>query len=192
MLVTTPVVGSPWYFIHMNFSDPQQNVLQLGLRSGMKVADLGSGVGHHALAAASIVGKEGRVYAVDVQEEVLKHLASSAATQGLKNLETVWGNIEKLGGTTLKDQSMDAVILSNTLFQLDDHVGAVAEIKRILKPGGRLLVIDWAGSYNGLGPSPTAIIPEHTALELFITNGLHKLKDFRAGPHHYSIVFTAP
>lgn len=176
----------------MNFSDPGQNVLQLGLRSGMKVADLGSGVGHHALAAASIVGKEGRVYAVDVQEEVLKHLASSAATQGFKNVETVWGNIEKLGGTTLKDQSMDAVILSNTLFQLDDYAGTVAEIKRILKSGGRLLVIDWAGSYNGLGPSPTAVIPEYTALELFITNGLHKLKDFRAGPHHYSIVFTAP
>lgn len=176
----------------MNFSDPKQNVLQLGLRSGMKVADLGSGVGHHALAAASIVGGEGRVYAVDIQEEVLKHLASSAVSAGLKNIETVWGNIEKLGGTTLKDHSMDAVVLSNTLFQLDDHKGAVAEIKRILKPGGRLLVIDWAGSYDGMGPRPENIVPEHTALELFITNGLHKVKDFRSGPHHYSIVFTAP
>jgi|TARA_R110000824_G_scaffold401771_1_gene615542 ubiquinone/menaquinone biosynthesis C-methylase UbiE len=176
----------------MKFSDPQQNVLQLGLRAGMKVADLGSGVGHHTLTAASIVGNNGRVYAVDIQEEVLKHLASSAITLGLRNVETVWGNIEKQGGTTLKDQSMDAVILSNTLFQLEEHPVTVAEIKRILKPGGRLLVIDWAASYDGMGPRTEQVVPEHVTLELFITNGFHKLKDFRSGPHHYSIVFTAP
>ncbi len=176
----------------MNFSDPQSNVLQLGLREGMKVADLGSGVGHYALSAANIVGNTGRVYAIDVQEEVLRHLLDNAQTRGLKNIETVWGNIEKQGGTTLKEHSMDAVILSNTLFQLEDKVPAVLEIKRILKPGGRLLVIDWAGSYEGMGPHPRHVVPEPTALELFITNGFHKLKDFRAGPHHYSIVFTAP
>ncbi len=176
----------------MNFSDPFSNVLQLGLREGMKVADLGAGVGHHALAASRIVGNTGRVYAVDVQEEVLKHLASSARDTGIKNLETIWGNIERTGGTSLKEGSMDAVILSNTLFQLEDSAGAVAEIKRILKSGGRLLVIDWAGSYEGMGPRTEHVVPEHTALELFITGGFHKLKDFRAGPHHYSIVFTAP
>ena len=68
----------------MNFSDPNANVLQLGLREGMKVADLGAGVGHHAIAAAHIVGETGRVYAVDVQEELLRHLESSAAARGLK------------------------------------------------------------------------------------------------------------
>ncbi len=176
----------------MNFSDPQSNVLQLGLRDGMRVADLGSGVGHHALSASHIVGASGRVYAVDVQEEVLRTLANTAKTKGIKNIETIWGNIEHVGGTSLKEQSMDAVILSNTLFQLEDRAVAVAEIKRILKSGGRLLVIDWAGSYDSMGPHKDAVVPEHTALELFITNGFHKLKDFRAGPHHYSIVFTAP
>ncbi len=184
--------GSSWYFIDMNFSDPNKNVLQLGLRDSMRVADLGSGVGHHALVASGIVGDMGRVYAVDVQEDVLSHLASSAKTKGKKNIETIWGNIEKLGGTTLKEHSMDAVILSNTLFQLEQKDAAVAEIKRILKPGGRLLVIDWAGSYEGMGPRTEHVVPEHVALELFIAGGFHKLKDFRAGPHHYSIVFTAP
>ena len=107
-------------------------------------------------------------------------------------METVWGNIEKQGGTTLKEDSMDAVILSNALFQVEHQAPVVAEIKRILKPGGRLLLIDWAGSYDGIGPPEADIISEHTALELFITNGFHKMKDFRAGPHHYSIVFTLP
>lgn len=176
----------------MNFSDPRSNVLQLGLKEGMKVGDLGAGSGHYAISAGHIVGPSGRVYAVDIQEDLLKHVKDFATERGLRNIETSWGNFEKLGGTKLNDASLDAVILSNTLFQLDHREGAVAEIKRILKSGGRLLVIDWAGAYGGMGPLPHRVVSERVAEELFITAGFHKLKDFRAGPHHYSIVFTAP
>jgi len=176
----------------MKFCDPQQNVLQLGLRDGMKVADLGAGSGHYALSAAKIVGDTGRVYAIDIQEEVLRALKSAAQSRGIKNLETVWGDFEKPGGTRLKDQSIDAVILSNTLFQIDHMQGAISEIRRILKHGGRLLIVDWAGCYDGLGPVKERVVSEYTATDLFVSAGFHKVKDFRAGPHHYSLVFTAP
>lgn len=176
----------------MNFADPKSNVLQLGLREGMKVADLGAGSGHYSLAAAGCVGSDGRVYAVDVQEDILKHLIDSAHRIGLRNIEAVWGNVERKGGTKLKDQSMDAAILSNVLFQLERPEDTIAELLRILKPGGRLLVVDWAGAYGGMGPHPSQVVSEHAAEELFITGGFHKLKDFRAGAHHYAIVFTAP
>jgi len=176
----------------MNFSDPKSNVLQLGLREGMKVADLGAGTGHYTLAAANIVGHDGRVYAVDIQEEILKHLLDSAQRSGLRNVEIVWGNIENHGGTKLRDHAMDAIILSNILFQVEHKERLVEEIRRVLRPGGRLLVIDWAGAYGGMGPSPAQVISEHAAEELFITGGFHKTKDFRAGAHHYAIVFTSP
>lgn len=176
----------------MQFCSPHHNILQIGLREGLKVGDLGSGTGHYALAAASIVGESGRVYAVDVQEEVLKSLRQEAALRGLTNIETIWSDFEKPGGTKLRDHSLDVVLLSNTLFQLDHKEGALAEIKRILKPGGKLLVVDWAGSYEGIGPHPDTIVTEYAAEDLFITGGFHKVKSFRAGPHHYSIVFTAP
>jgi ubiquinone/menaquinone biosynthesis C-methylase UbiE len=176
----------------MHFSDPTNNVLQLGLREGMRVGDLGAGSGHYAFSAAHIVGNDGMVYAIDVQEDVLTHIRNAAESRGLRNIETVWGNFEKVGGTTLKDQVLDAVILSNVLFQLDHRQGAIEEIKRVLKPGGKLLVADWAGPYDGLGPAAQHVVPERDAEELFITAGFHKVKDFRAGPHHYAIVFTAP
>lgn len=176
----------------MNFADPKTNVLQMGLHEGMKVADVGAGSGHYALAAAAIVGVTGRVYAIDVQEDVLKPLRDEAAARGLKNVETVWGDIERAGGTLLKDKALDAVIFSNVLFQMDDAKAAVAEMKRILKPGGKLLVTDWAGTYAGMGPAKEKIVSEHQAEELFITGGFHKAKSFRAGPHHYAILFTAP
>ena len=176
----------------MQFSEPKANVLQMGLKEGMKVGELGAGSGHYVLAAAHIVGHNGRVYAVDVQEDLLKHVKDSAHRQHLRNVETVWGNIEKTGGTKLRDQALDAVIIANTLFQLEHKEGVVAEVNRILKPGGRLLVIDWAGSYGGIGPKPGHVISEHAAEELFIRAGFHKEKGFRAGAHHYAIVFTKP
>ena len=174
------------------FADPTKNVLQMGLSDGMKVGDLGAGSGHYTLAAAGIVGPAGTVYAVDIQEDVLKHIRDAAAEKKFKNIETVWGDFERPGGTKLRDHVLDAVILSNTLFQVGDKATAVAEIKRILKGSGKLLVADWAGSYGGLGPTEREIIPEHDAEELFITSGFHKVKSYRAGPHHYSILFTCP
>jgi len=176
----------------MNFADPKSNVLQLGLREGMKVADLGAGTGHYSLAAASVVGQDGRVYAVDIQEDVLKHVLDSAHRLGLRNIEMVWGNIERRGGTKLRDHAIDAVVLSNILFQVEDKKQLVEEIRRILRPEGRLLVVDWAGAYGGMGPHPAQVVSEHAAEELFITGGFHKMKDFRAGAHHYAIVFTSP
>ena len=176
----------------MNFSDPKTNVLQLGLRDGMRIADLGTGTGHYALAAAAAVGSDGRVYAIDIHEDMLSHVKSAAHERRLGNIETVWGNIEKPGGTKLRDHSLDAAILSNVLFQVDQKPQLLAEIRRVLKPEGKLLVIDWAGAYGGMGPKPAHIVTESAAEELFITGGFHKQKDFRAGPHHYALVFTAP
>lgn len=174
------------------FSAPRENILQLGLREGMKVADLGAGAGHYAHAAAAIVGREGKVYAVEIREEMHKHILESVHHKHRSVIEPVWGDIEKSGGTGLKDHSMDAVIIANTLFQIEDRQGLLAEIKRILKPGGKLLVVDWAGSYGGMGPLPAEVVPEHEAEELFIGGGLHKEKGLRAGPHHYGLVFKAP
>ncbi|MDP2651676.1 MAG: class I SAM-dependent methyltransferase [bacterium] len=174
------------------FSEPRENVLQLGLREGMKVGDFGAGSGHYARAAAAAVGYEGKVYAVDVQEDVLKHLKLNTHERHQGIIDAVWGDIEKLGGTHLRDASLDAVILANVFFQIENQFGLLREIKRVLKSGGKLMVVDWAGSYAGMGPAADKVVTEHEAEALFINGGFHKVKSFRAGPHHYGIIFTAP
>ncbi|MDO8408281.1 MAG: methyltransferase domain-containing protein [bacterium] len=167
--------------------------MHLTLREGMRVADFGTGTGHYARSAAAIVGREGRVYAIDVQEDVLKHAELNMGRHGHGVVEYVWGNIEKRAGTKLRDASIDAVILANALFQVEDRSGLLEEIRRVLKPSsGKVLIVDWAGSYGGMGPASVQVVTEHAAEELFISAGFHKQEGFRAGPHHYGLIFTSP
>jgi len=70
---------------------------------GMKVADVGAGSGFYSLEAARKVGSSGRVYAIDVQKNLLERLRSQAISEGLGNVEVVWGNAEKIGGTKVRE-----------------------------------------------------------------------------------------
>ncbi|MDO8572692.1 MAG: methyltransferase domain-containing protein [bacterium] len=172
----------------MTFSDPQKNIQQFGLTEGMKIADLGAGSAAYTLAAAAQVGTSGRVYAVEVQKELLSNIKNMAAKQGFFNVEVIWGDIERLGGTKIKDHVLDAVIVSNVLFQAEDKRGVVAEVRRILKPKGRVLVVDWKDSFGGMGPHVDQVMSEQTARDLFENDGFTLDRFISSGDHHYGFV----
>lgn len=168
------------------FSDPAVNLSRLGLADGMKVVDLGAGSGFYSLEAAKRVGATGRVYAVEVQKDLLERLRSAGQTQGLRNIEVVWGNVEKIGGTKLRDSLADRVVASNILFQLEKPEDFALEIKRILKPGGKVLVVDWS-DVSPLGPKTP--FTSMKARALFEKSGFKVDQTFGAGDHHYGLVF---
>lgn len=171
------------------FTNPEQNILPLGLRDGMKVADFGAGTGFYSKAASSIVGYSGKVYAIEVQKDLVKKLESEIIHWGLKNVECIWGDIERSGGTKISDHSMDAVIISNVLFQAEDRLGLIDEAKRVLKIGGHILLIDWSDSFGGMGPTAQNVVNESMARELFEKRGLKYEKRISANDHHYGIIF---
>ncbi|MDO8430614.1 MAG: methyltransferase domain-containing protein [Candidatus Taylorbacteria bacterium] len=170
------------------FSDPQKNIAELGIQNGMKVVDLGAGSGFYTIEVAKKVGPSGRVYAVDVQKDLLDKIKNGATVAGLHNVEVVWGNIEKLGGTKLRETIADRIIISNTLFQIapGDRENLALEIKRLLKSGGKLMVIDW----NEDSPMrPIQPVNQLLVEGIFEKNGFIKEKSFDAGDHHYGIIF---
>ena len=169
------------------FSDPAANLAKFGLMDGQKVVDLGAGSGFYSIEAAKKVGSGGRVYAVDVQKNLLERLRATASAQGVRNVEVVWGNVEKIGGTKLRDAIADRVIASNVLFQIEKPDDFCLEIKRILKPGGKALVVDWS-EVSSL--SPKQLVPAMKAQMLFEKNGFKLSDSFGAGDHHYGLVFT--
>lgn len=170
------------------FSDPQKNLSLFGVDIGMKVVDLGAGSGFYTIEAAKMVGPRGRVYAVDVMQDILSKIKNSAALAGVHNVEIVWGNIEKIGGTKLREAMADRVILSNTLFQVAaaDRDNLALEAKRITKPGGKLMVIDWVA---GGALSPKQVVPRMVAEGTFEKAGFQIERTFDAGDHHYGIIF---
>ena len=154
----------------------------------MHVADLGVGNGVYALSIARKVGDTGKVYAIDIQNDLLTKLQKQAAAEHLENIETIWSDIEHTQGTTLKDGAIDAVIITNTFFQIEKKESVVIEISRILHSKGRVLVIEWADSFAGMGPHKDLIVKEELVKNLFLDNGFEFDRDIDAGDHHYGIV----
>lgn len=169
------------------FSDPNINLAKLSLSAGMKVVDLGAGSGFYSIAAARIVGPGGRVYAIDVQKDLLDRIRANGVTEGLRNIEVVWGNAEKIGGTKLRESIADRVVASNILFQIEQPDEFALEIKRLLKPGGKVMVIDWS-EVSSIGPKN--VFPSMKAQTLFEKSGFKLEQSFSAGDHHYGLVFT--
>jgi ubiquinone/menaquinone biosynthesis C-methylase UbiE len=168
------------------FSEPASNLLKLGLNEGMKVVDIGAGSGFYTMEASRMVGVSGRVYAVDVQKDLLERLRSHAGLQGINNIEVVWGDAEKIGGTKLREAIADRVIASNILYQIEKSDDFCLEIKRVLKPGGKVLLVDWSESTPLTPKDAVSFLKAQTVFE---KSGFKLEQSFNAGDHHYGMVF---
>jgi len=166
------------------FSDPIKNLKALGLREDNIVADLGAGTGYYSLLVGNIVSK-GKVYAVELQKDFLTTIKSRVADARLNNIEIIWGNVEKIGGTKITDGVVDAVIASNILFQVEDKEKFIEETKRILKINGRVLLIDWSETsiMKNIG-----IVPKDKARAMFEKKGFILDREIDAGEHHYGMI----
>jgi len=174
------------------FAEPERNIEHLELHPGMSVADFGAGTGAYTFAVSRRVGGTGRVYAVEVQKELLDRLKTETKHRHVGNVEVVWGDADTSGGSTLRDMTQDAVILSNVLFQSENRPAMIGEAYRVLKPDGKALFIEWSDSFGNLGPTAEQIITEPTARKMFTQAGFRVQPMFSAGAHHYGFVAKKP
>jgi ubiquinone/menaquinone biosynthesis C-methylase UbiE len=123
---------------------PVDHILALaGITAGQTVADIGAGSGYFAIPIARAVAPA-RVFAVDVSPEMLDYLRAklTAADHGnLSNIELVRG---EANATSLPVNSCDIVFTSAVWHEIDDYPTALSEFARILRPGGRLVIVDWS------------------------------------------------
>jgi len=121
-------------FIRRWFSPAKEKVSKF-ISAGSVVADVGCGPGYFTIPMAELVGSTGKVYAADSDPKSIKVLRAKSDAQRLENIiETHATSAANLGA--IPNQSVDFVFANAVLCCMVDHAGAVAEIKRILKPQG--------------------------------------------------------
>jgi ubiquinone/menaquinone biosynthesis C-methylase UbiE len=163
-------------------------VEQLGLRGGETVADLGCGIGNFTIPIAERVGNKGIVYAIDSSGAALCELAKNAAS-GRSTAAEIKAKEADVSNTGIGAGTVDIALFANVLHDINDKRSFLEEVKRILKPGGVAVDIDWnRDAPREFGPPWEIRIGEHEAEKLLRQNGLEPAGKIDAGEWHYGIV----
>ena len=122
-----------------DFFLPRMNILkEVGIKPGFHVLDYGCGPGGYISAEAELVGKSGKIYALDIHTLAIQKVQNLASKRKLTNVETIHSNCK----TGLPDNSLDVVLLYDTFHDLSDPNEVLEELHRILKPNGILSFSD--------------------------------------------------
>lgn len=171
------------------FVVPSLVVSHFHINPGETVADLGAGNGYFLSELVAAVGEEGVVYACDIQRPLIESLGDQARTYPDGVVRPIWGDLEQKNGSKIATDTVDRAIMVNILFQIQDKSAAVAEIQRLVRPGGKVFVVDWTEPWGGLGPREDMVCSEEEAVRHFEQAGLVLENTFPSGEHHYGLAF---
>lgn len=119
---------------------PDQVMDAIGVKEGMAVAEIGAGQGRYVVQLAVRVGKSGKVYAEDINEASLKYLERRCERGGLKNIETILGDVTD---PKLPEGTLDLIFVISSYHHFDDPVALMRKARLALKPEGILAIGEW-------------------------------------------------
>jgi arsenite methyltransferase len=123
-----------------DWQQPQRVIAALNIRPGDRVADLGSGGGYFTFRLAEAVGPAGRVYAVDIDRDMVDLIAKRVKQETLSNIEPV---LAKPDDPLLPKAGVDLIFTSNTYHHIDKRIAYLTNLRKYLRPGGRVAIIDF-------------------------------------------------
>ncbi len=180
---------------HERFRDPErleslrpdEFVGQLDLQTGEAVLDLGCGDGVMFGPLSRSVGLEGRVVGIDIDEDMVEIARQTVRDESLENVEVKLADDDNI---PLKDESMDAAILVNSLHEMAHPTETLKELARVLKPAGRVLLLDRIKEETGEGGPPKHhLVSREEAVEFFGKAGLTLDETLDWAPKMYTLIF---
>jgi ubiquinone/menaquinone biosynthesis C-methylase UbiE len=139
-----------------------------GARPGMRILDVGCGPGVFTIPLARAVGSTGRVDAADILPEMVAACRARAAAAGVTNVEVALSTENSI---PFPDGCADLVLACHLLHELHDPPLFFAELRRLLAPDGRLVVVDWEKIETGIGPPVDKRVTAEEAAALLEANG---------------------
>ena len=119
---------------------PDKAIQALGLKPGMTAADVGAGTGYFTVRMAKLVGPEGKVYATDIQQQMLEMLSKRLQTEKIENVELVRG---KVNDPLLPRGKIDLILMVDVYHELSEPQAMLRKMKEALAPGGRLVLLEF-------------------------------------------------
>jgi 2-polyprenyl-3-methyl-5-hydroxy-6-metoxy-1,4-benzoquinol methylase len=185
---TMHYLGAPWLTREEREQeeDCETMVEALHVQPGQTVCDMGCGNGFYTLKLAKLVGEKGRVYAVDIQREMLGMLEAEAEKEQLANIETVLGTVVD---PKLPEASMDLVLLVDVYHEFSHPEQMLAAIRKSLKPGGRVALVEFRAEDPLVPIKPLHKMSKAQIMKEFPPNGFKLVDEFDELPWQHLMFF---
>jgi predicted methyltransferase len=175
---------------------PGEVIDAMGVKSGQRVADIGCGYGYFTFRLAARVGAEGKVYAVDIDEEAINKVRQRKESEKLEQVEPILGE----SADPRLPNDLDAVLIVDTYHEFREYDRMMQAVFRALKPGGRLVIIDGEGpagrpraEYHRLHTIPAELVREEVAGQGFVFKESRPgFYDTEYGKKFYFLIFERP
>jgi ubiquinone/menaquinone biosynthesis C-methylase UbiE len=165
--------------------EPQKVVDLMALRPGDVVADIGAGTGYFSFRIAAKV-PDGKVLAVDIQPEMLHLLEDAAGKRGVKNVEPVLGKVDS---PNLPESAVDVALFVDAYHEFDHPREMMDGIVRALKPGGRVVLVEYRGEDPDVAIKPLHKMTEAQAKKEMAAVGLTHVRTFADLPRQHVMIF---
>ena len=160
---------------------PERLVFLFNVRRGNRVLEVGVGTGYFLIHLARMY-PEVEFVGTDVQEEMLRVARERAA--GVRNVRFMRSEEDRI---PLKDGSVDGVLLAHVFHELEHPDAVLGEIFRVLRPGGRLVVVDWKLVPTSSGPPLSERIPANEVLKALTEAGFTSVREYDLYTYHYVV-----
>lgn len=166
---------------------PDQVMDALRIAEGTTVADLGAGGGWFTMRLARRVGRNGRVYAVDVQRLMIEAIERRVEREGLSNVTAVQGEYDD--PRLPADARTEAVLIVDAFHEMEDPVLLLKNVARTLQPHGRIGIIDYREGDGGPGPDAAERVPPGVVISQAAAAGLRLVEQHKFLPYQYFLIF---
>lgn len=168
------------------YQKPHEVIEALALKPGEIIADIGSGSGYFTLRMARHVGEQGHVYGVDVSADMIRHLNERVRDAGLRNVSTILARPDD----PLLPQPVDRFVIVDVWHHVDDQPKYLAVMKKQLKPGGQVVMIDFHKRDLPVGPPVAMKISREDLVAQMTAHGFALAREHTFLPYQYFLVFA--
>lgn len=166
------------------WQQPEQVLDAMSLDARSRVADVGAGTGYFAVRVARRLGPEGGVFAIDLEPDMVRYLGARAAREGLTNLTPVLAG----ANDPRIPEPVDVVLIVDTLHHIGEREAYLAKLAARLRPGGRLVVVDFAPDAT-MGPPKAHRLSADEVVDTAARAGFSRTRALSL-PQQYVLVFT--